>query len=326
MMDFMATLPEFSPASLSSVSLASVLDQSVDCVKLVGLRGDVHYMNPNGQCAMEIDDFDLVRGKQWVDFWPEESKAEILGAYVKAAAGEVVRFRAFCPTMKGAPRWWDVTVSAVLNEEQQHAGYMAISRDVTENQQRLDTAIITADELRHRLLNSFSVMCAVMNHYARGDASRVAFAKQMSLLFAAMGRAKTLFANMHAPRNVDELISAVLSPFENTECSITIEQLPCATVDLEWANALALVLGELGVNSTKHGALGSGGSIVITGKRTEHGFTVVWTEKSKKAVQCTERDGGHGMQIMQRTMRTRGGALDMRWRRDGLTAEMAVRF
>jgi PAS domain S-box-containing protein len=324
MMGFMATLPEFSPASLSSVSLASVLDQSVDCVKLIGLDGDVHYMNANGLCSMEIGDFDLVRGKQWVDLWPEASKAQIRNAYLEAGAGEIVRFRAFCPTMKGSPRWWDVTVSAVLNEDAQHAGYMAISRDVTENQQRLDTAIITADELRHRLSNAFAVMCAVMNHYARGDDNRVAFAEQMLLIFAAMGRAKTLFANMDAPRHVDDLTSAVLSPFGNPECSITIERLPAATVGLEWANAIALVLGELSVNSTKHGALGSGGSIVITGKHTERGFTLLWTEKSKKVVQCIERDGGQGMQIMQRAMQTRGGTLDMRWRRDGLTAELAV--
>ena len=45
-----------------------------------------------------------------------------------------MRFRAFCPTAKGSPRWWDVTISSVLNDEGDPAGYLAVSRDVTENQ------------------------------------------------------------------------------------------------------------------------------------------------------------------------------------------------
>ena len=35
----------------------SILDGSPDCIKLIELDGTLGYMNPNGLCAMGIDDF-----------------------------------------------------------------------------------------------------------------------------------------------------------------------------------------------------------------------------------------------------------------------------
>ena len=54
-------------ADLTAETLASVLEQSADCVKLIGLEGEVIWMNPNGQCAMEIDDFSKIEEQQWSD-------------------------------------------------------------------------------------------------------------------------------------------------------------------------------------------------------------------------------------------------------------------
>jgi hypothetical protein len=65
-------------SGLSSVALASVLDQSVDCVKLINLDGNIQYMNGNGLCAMEIDDFCAVEGQPWADLWPDEARQAII--------------------------------------------------------------------------------------------------------------------------------------------------------------------------------------------------------------------------------------------------------
>ena len=50
--------------------LAAILDQSADCIKVIGASGTVDYMNRNGQCAMEIDDFCAIAGQQWSALWP----------------------------------------------------------------------------------------------------------------------------------------------------------------------------------------------------------------------------------------------------------------
>ena len=113
-------------------TLAALLDQSLDCIKLISLSGTLEYMNLNGLCVMEIDDFSTVKGKMWASLWPKESRSLIEGSLMRASEGKPVRFDAFCPTVKGTPRWWDVSVSRVLCSDGKNLGYLSISRDVTE--------------------------------------------------------------------------------------------------------------------------------------------------------------------------------------------------
>ena len=54
-----ATWGELSPSVLFSV-----LTASPDCIKLLSTDGTLEYMNKNGQCAMEIDDFGLVQCRE----------------------------------------------------------------------------------------------------------------------------------------------------------------------------------------------------------------------------------------------------------------------
>lgn len=116
---------------LSIETLASEFGQSVDCVKLIGLDGRVLWMNANGQCAMEVDDFGIIANRQWTDLWPEETRGTIRSGLVTAATGQVVCFDAFCPTLKGSKRKWNVSISSIGDAGGNPAGYLAISRDIT---------------------------------------------------------------------------------------------------------------------------------------------------------------------------------------------------
>lgn len=49
--------------AISVVSLAKAYGQSADCVKLINPDGQLLWMNPNGLCAKEIDNFDTIAGK-----------------------------------------------------------------------------------------------------------------------------------------------------------------------------------------------------------------------------------------------------------------------
>lgn len=118
-------------ADLTAETLASVLTQSSDCVKLIGLEGEVIWMNPNGQCAMEIDDFSFVEDRQWSDLWPDESRGAVKAALTSAAMGNVARFDDYCPTPKGTLKRWSVSVSRLHDSKREHVGYLAISRDIT---------------------------------------------------------------------------------------------------------------------------------------------------------------------------------------------------
>jgi PAS domain S-box-containing protein len=112
--------------------LRSVLDASADCIKVIELGGSLSYMNINGQCAMEIDDFGAVAGAQWTALWPAESAGLVRQSVEQARAGRNSRFEAFCPTAKGTPRWWDVSVAPILNLNGEPARIVSVSRDITQ--------------------------------------------------------------------------------------------------------------------------------------------------------------------------------------------------
>ena len=117
---------------LSRELMAGMLDQSEDCVKILDPAGRIDFINSNGRCVMEIDDFAMVAGKSWDSMWPEESGVRIRDAIAGAQAGASSRFEAFCPTAKGTPKWWEVTVAPVRKPGGEPFAIMAVSRDVTE--------------------------------------------------------------------------------------------------------------------------------------------------------------------------------------------------
>lgn len=91
----------------------SLMEGSTDCIKVLDVDGNLLHMNEPGQCVMEIDDFGPLCGQAWENLWPSESRTDIERSVAAAREGQATSFEAFCPTAKGAPRWWEVTVSPV---------------------------------------------------------------------------------------------------------------------------------------------------------------------------------------------------------------------
>lgn len=102
-----------------------------DCIKLLNLQGKLIYMNQGGQQAMEIDDFSSCLLNPWLDFWSGKEKEEAHEALNAAIDGRVATFEAFCPTLKGTPKWWNVTVSPIYNDSGEIKNILSISRDIT---------------------------------------------------------------------------------------------------------------------------------------------------------------------------------------------------
>lgn len=310
-------------ASLTAETLAGVFEQSVDCVKLVGLDGAIQWMNSNGLCAMEIEDFEAIRGLQWADLWPEDSRALVAASIPTAKAGETVRFNAFCPTAKGSARWWNVTVSQVSTAAGE-AAFLAVSRDITEAEVGRQALVIAAAELRHRLKNTYAMISSLLYGFARGIPEREAFARDMQSRLVSLSAAQALFSTDDAPCEIRTLIPALVMPFESHACPIAIDALPALSVEQGQADAIALVLGELAVNSAKHGALANGGAIRITGEAGEDAFAIIWDEDLVVPAQAHERPGGQGLNLIQRIVGARSGTLEIAWRDTGL--KVVLRF
>lgn len=123
-------------SSLESSFALSVLNSSPDCIKIIELDGSLSFMNRNGMCAMEIDDFCVVDAKPWPSLWPAEAQHLIDDAVMRARGGETVCFDAYCPTAKGAARWWAVTVAPIKSARGAAERLLATSRDITDRVQR----------------------------------------------------------------------------------------------------------------------------------------------------------------------------------------------
>ncbi|MET0981851.1 MAG: PAS domain-containing protein [Telluria sp.] len=120
------------PSVLDTNALGlQLFESSPDCVKLLSNEGSVLAMNRNGMCAMEIDDFGPCAGALWKSFWPQESQAGIDAAVALARAGGTGQVKAFCPTAKGSPRWWEIVVSAVHGDDGRVRNLLAVSRDIS---------------------------------------------------------------------------------------------------------------------------------------------------------------------------------------------------
>jgi len=109
-----------------------------ECVKILDRKGNVTAFDENGLCAMEIDDFASVKGQFWPTLWPTEIRSLVEQGLREARRNGSATFTGPCPTAKGTPKYWDVSISA-LPRSAGHDGFVVVSRDI--NKQRNDQQI-----------------------------------------------------------------------------------------------------------------------------------------------------------------------------------------
>lgn len=317
-----SSLGDFSFRNASDALLRAVLDQSPDCIKILSPDGTLDYMNRNGQCAMEVDDFRTVAGQRWPSLWPKESRAAIEEALAKAALGEPVHLQAECPTAKGTPRWWDVSVTAFETEGGQ-TGFISVSRDVTEAVHAQQNAEAVAAEMRHRLSNAYHIVGSLLTSFARGDSEKEVFAREMITRLNALAAAQSMKVGA-SEYELRALVAALVLPYETPSTPIVLDSLPPCPLKQAEVDVLSMVMGELCVNSIKHGALGGGGGINVTATSDSKAVELVWAERSESPVKSHSRQGGQGIKIMQRVLAARQGTIEHQWVANGVDVRIAL--
>jgi diguanylate cyclase (GGDEF)-like protein/PAS domain S-box-containing protein len=101
------------------------------CLKEIDLAGRLQAMNEQGMEVMEVCDFDLLRGADWLGFWQDEWEAAASRAFEQALSGQFSQFSGFCPTAAGTPKWWDVLLLPVTNGNGKVESILSLSWDVT---------------------------------------------------------------------------------------------------------------------------------------------------------------------------------------------------
>jgi PAS domain-containing protein len=88
--------------------------------------------NPHGLEIMEIDDERDVIGKDWLKLWKGTIQPLAAEALKKAAGGQMAHFEGYCPTFKGAMKYWEVSIAPLFNDYGEVQWLLVTSRDNTE--------------------------------------------------------------------------------------------------------------------------------------------------------------------------------------------------
>ena len=113
----------------------SVVESSPDCIKILGLNGDLLFMLSGAQ-VLGIEDIKPFLKKSWFDFWHGQDSLAAQAAVAAAAAGRKEEFVGFFPTPQGEAKWWSVRVSPILGANGLPERLLAVSRNVTEQRRR----------------------------------------------------------------------------------------------------------------------------------------------------------------------------------------------
>jgi PAS domain S-box-containing protein len=144
----------------SELFARTLLEASPDCLKLLDAEGRLLYMNPNGLCLMEIDDFEPLRGRFWHELWNAETQPKVTASVEQALREGAARFQEFCPTAKGTPKWWDVMVRAIPGKDGKPVRLLSVSRDITDLK-RAEEELLRSREFNQNVIDSLSNHLAV---------------------------------------------------------------------------------------------------------------------------------------------------------------------
>ena len=112
----------------------SIIESSPDCIKILDMEGNLLSMH-NGQQLLGIDDIRPFLNKSWVEFWEGDDRQAARAAIAAAKAGKQGNFVGFFRTLRGEPKWWDVSIAPILDANDRPERLLAVSRDVTRRKQ-----------------------------------------------------------------------------------------------------------------------------------------------------------------------------------------------
>jgi PAS domain S-box-containing protein len=138
----------------------SVLESSPDCLCVLSLDGRVTQMTAHGLELMEIDDLQSVENGDWLTIWNGLDHAAAAAALAGARAGSAGRFQGFCPTFKGAEKWWDVIVMPMVGADGRPERILTVARDISEVK-RTESELRESNRFLDSLIENLPVMVVI---------------------------------------------------------------------------------------------------------------------------------------------------------------------
>lgn len=320
-------------APLSDLQKA-MLDATPDCIKIVSTDGRVLTMNRAGCEALGVP-LDSSFGMPWLPLLPPEVHPLGREALQKAADGENARFpgKSISPT---GIRYWDNLLTPLIDGSGQVLSILCVSRDITSKTQlenQLEEAIerekLLSAEMHHRIKNLFSVVSGLIGISEREAAapdSSVSITKILRDKLGALARASdALFAEGikgnpdAATVDLAAVVQAVMQPYGDRCTAVG----GAVSVPRNAITTFALLLHELATNSVKYGSLNTDhGSVTIQWSVDGKTLNLTWIEIGGPLISSSPEPRGFGSEMVDRIVRSSGGAINRTWRAEGLVADL----
>jgi PAS domain S-box-containing protein len=236
--------------------LRSLLAASDDCIKILDLDGNLIFMSDSGQRAIDVSDFEAIRGSSWPSFWQGEMVKVAQAAIETARSGGTARFQGGMETFSGARRHWDVHVRPIPGDDGRATHLLAVARDITALKVAEDEHRPLKLELRHRVKNTLAMVQAIARQTMTGrrsqkEANDTFFERLRSLADAH----DALYHGRWTETPIRTLAHNVARLHDHGETKRFRIAGPDLMLGPRAAVAFALVLHELGTNAVKYGAL-----------------------------------------------------------------------
>jgi two-component sensor histidine kinase len=315
--------------------LRGVLAGCGDCIKILDLDGRLQFMSEGGKRVMEVDDFSALKGCPWPDFWAGDGNIQATEAVATAKAGRTARFQNAADTAKGTPRYWDVQVSPIMDDDGKPTHLLSISRDITEEwkaaraqKESLERQKFLTEELTHRVKNTLTTVLAIARQTFKGEvhqAPSLAFSGRIQTLSEAYN---ILTEASWASGSIKRVVESALAPFRIGEGRFSVSG-PDLEITPNQALTMALAINELATNAMKYGALSEvQGRVSVTWTiapdDTGSLMRFEWRESDGPQVAAPARSGFGSRLIRTMLPGDFGGAVDLRYEPAGLVCVLTA--
>jgi PAS domain S-box-containing protein len=128
-----------------------ILESSSDSINVIDLDFRIRYRSPVAMRIMEFDNPLQCGNDDWTECWQPEDRPTVLAALNQAVAGGKGFFHGFCATLKGTPKWWDVTITPIRDADGKVVKLLSTSRDVTERKHSDEALAKARDHLEQQV-------------------------------------------------------------------------------------------------------------------------------------------------------------------------------
>ncbi|MBZ9848920.1 PAS domain S-box protein [Mesorhizobium sp. CA14] len=297
----------------SDSRLAAIVDSSYDAIISKDLNSIITSWNHAAERMFGYSAEEIV-GSSMLLLIPERLHGEEIDIIGRIRRGEgVASFDTVRKRKDGTQVAVSVTVSPIRNPAGEIVGASTIARDMTAAKESERRIRLLMREVNHRVKNQFAVILSMVRETSKRSTDPGEFEELIRARIMALSRSHDLLVTTEwAGASLFDLVQEHLKPFGH-EDRISLSG-PLLTLQSNAVQNLGMAFHELGTNSSKYGALASGGGHieitwkVETGPQAQRRFHLLWHEISgtgATAQKAPERKGlgerkGFGTVVLQR--------------------------